>query len=411
MCDQDAKQPLSAHFNAQPQLPSTGSRRRRLWELPHHCHCPVIGVCIPLFTLRQLVNKALGGQVSADDYETHVGAVTECGRRNRLSEVLQNDLEQRYARIIRRFRLAKTSDALAQLWINAIQQGDVAGAFWAALSHPRCDDVLQEIVCRDMHMLQHQAGACVRADINKFNLLLEENAVLTRELGRVQTRSARLTVEKAGEIERLNAQVLQVRAQNIGKDSSIAFLTEDLAALTALMSELELRARLQKKNETLSLRQTALETQVSELRQNLACAKRTLETTQEELAQQRQADVVEQQLTRMFPMAVQLHQKAVLCVGGRSGNVANYRDIIERVGGRFAHHDGGLEENPSLLNASLAAADLVICQTACISHNAYWRVKDFCKRTGKRCVFVENSSASSLIRSLEQCSTEDNELI
>jgi len=101
-------------------------------------------------------------------------------------------------------------------------------------------------------------------------------------------------------------------------------------------------------------------------------------------------------------MVVQLHQKMVLCVGGRSGNIANYRDVVERVGGRFAHHDGGVEDNASVLDANLAAADLVICQTGCISHNAYWRVKDFCKRTGKRCVFVENPSASSLERGLAQ---------
>ena len=102
-----------------------------------------------------------------------------------------------------------------------------------------------------------------------------------------------------------------------------------------------------------------------------------------------------------------LKQKTVLCVGGRTGNIANYRDLIERVGGRFAHHDGGLEDNQSVLDASLAAADLVICQTGCISHNAYWKVKDFCKRTGKRCVFVENPSTSSLVRGLEQI-TEQN---
>ncbi len=64
----------------------------------------------------------------------------------------------------------------------------------------------------------------------------------------------------------------------------------------------------------------------------------------------------------------------------------------------LAHHDGGLEDRHSVLDASLAAADLVICQTGCISHNAYWKVKDFCKRTGKRCVFVENPSTSSLAR-------------
>ena len=33
----------------------------------------------------------------------------------------------------------------------------------------------------------------------------------------------------------------------------------------------------------------------------------------------------------------------VLCVGGRSGNAASHRDVVERVGGRFAHHDGGLD--------------------------------------------------------------------
>ena len=101
-------------------------------------------------------------------------------------------------------------------------------------------------------------------------------------------------------------------------------------------------------------------------------------------------------------MTLHLKQKNVLCVGGRTGNVANYRDLIERVGGRFAHHDGCLEDNQSVLDVSLAAADLVICQTGCISHNAYWKVKDFCKRTGKRCVFVENPSTSSLERGLGQ---------
>ena len=95
-----------------------------------------------------------------------------------------------------------------------------------------------------------------------------------------------------------------------------------------------------------------------------------------------------------------LQDKTVLCVGGRSGNVTDYRSIIERIGGRFVHHDGGLEDNLGQLDANLAAADLVICQTGCISHKAYWRVKDHCKRTGKRCVFVDNPSVSALARTL-----------
>ena len=77
----DATNPNCTHYqeNGTPQANApTSSRRRRLWELTHACHCPVVGVCIPLDTLRRLVNKALGGKALADDYEVHVGAVAEC---------------------------------------------------------------------------------------------------------------------------------------------------------------------------------------------------------------------------------------------------------------------------------------------------------------------------------------------
>jgi len=96
----------------------------------------------------------------------------------------------------------------------------------------------------------------------------------------------------------------------------------------------------------------------------------------------------------------ELSERAVLCVGGRQAVVPIYRQLIERTGGRFLHHDGGEEDAIAKLDASLTAADLVICQTGCISHDAYWRVKDHCKRHGKRCVYVESPSASSLRRAL-----------
>ena len=87
----------------------------------------------------------------------------------------------------------------------------------------------------------------------------------------------------------------------------------------------------------------------------------------------------------------------------RNGDpVPVYRRLVENRGGRFLHHDGGEENGANQLEATLAAADLVICQTGCVSHNAYWRVKDHCKRTGKRCVFVETPSAASLQRALAE---------
>jgi hypothetical protein len=79
-----------------------------------------------------------------------------------------------------------------------------------------------------------------------------------------------------------------------------------------------------------------------------------------------------------------------------------YRRLVEASGGRFLHHDGGEEDKVQRLDQALAAADLVICQTGCVSHNAYWRVKDHCKRHGKPCVFVERPSAAHIKRAFVQ---------
>lgn len=54
--------------------------------------------------------------------------------------------------------------------------------------------------------------------------------------------------------------------------------------------------------------------------------------------------------------------------------------------------------DPGWLEHSLRCADLVICQTGCVSHGAFWRVADHCKRTGKACVLVEQPGALNIVR-------------
>jgi hypothetical protein len=387
----------------QDSLPHTGSRRRKLWELPRQLHCPVLGVCLPLEVLRRLVGKVKEGQAFADDYEIHAGAVSECGHRNRLSELLQRELGQRHARTIQLFRFAKTTVAVSELWAGAVAKQDVAGALWAALTHPRCDAALHESLRREMHMLQHQAGANMRNDQAKLGALMQEHAMLMRELGKVQARTTHLLAEKNVAIERMTVQLMQARAEMIKRDSAAAFLRAELDELRASVPGLETRARLQERTVRMAERQSHLEMQVTELQGQLDRSAKAEQAALVEVVTQRPQEPA---TVAAIPIALHLKQRNVLCVGGRNGNIATYRDLIERVGGRFTHHDGGLEDRQSMLDTRLAAADIVICQTGCISHNAYWRVKDFCKRTGKRCVFVENPSAASLARGLEQVSSE-----
>ncbi|MET1115164.1 MAG: DUF2325 domain-containing protein [Comamonas sp.] len=54
---------------------------------------------------------------------------------------------------------------------------------------------------------------------------------------------------------------------------------------------------------------------------------------------------------------------------------------------------GAAADDPAACAASFAAADLLICQTGCLSHGDHWRVQDQCRRTGKACVLVEPAAA------------------
>lgn len=384
-----------------------GSRRRRLWELPRNCHCPLVGVGLPLALLRRLAEKAAGGALLHDDYEVHVGAVNDCGHRNRLAEAIQKELDRRYAAVVFRFRGARSAAEVAALWGAAVEAGDVAGAFWAGLSHPACMPALEEKMCRDIHMVQHQAGACARADIGKYKAALADKARLEAELARAQARCNALMQEKEREADRHARELMGARAAAIGKDTEIARLHGDLARLRAEIPELDSRKRLANRLARMELREQALRTRIAALkaaRQDAApqAAEVPAPSTAPLAIHATQAapPAAAAAATAAPVIPIHLVNRSVLCVGGRSGNLPFYRRMIEGVGAQFAHHDGGLEDGSRQLEASLAAADLVICQTGCISHGAYWRVKEYCKRTGKRCVFVDNPSMSSLARGL-----------
>jgi hypothetical protein len=382
----------------EPALSTQGSRRRRLWELDGHAHCPVIGVCLPITTLRRVVDKVLAGQALAEDYELHCGAIAECKRRTPIAEAIQRELDRRCALALRQAAKAKTTDALAGWWAGACER-DLAAALWVTLTHPRCTPALETRVLGEVHMLQHQIGVARRVDVQRFDALAAAHDALARELSELQQRTQRAADEHARRAEVQQAELVQLRAQLISRDTTTAALREQLNAATA--DGAPDRARWLRDTERESQQRHALE--------------RALQKAQHELEQQRQrADTLAAALAQRearpaahddeSPPAEtpRLDERSVLCVGGRPASVPVYRELIERTGGRFVHHDGGDEDSVTKLDATLAAADLVICQAGCISHGAYWRVKEHCKRTGKRCVFVESPSAAGLKRALAE---------
>lgn len=379
---------------------SNGSRRRRLWELDDHAHCPVMGVCMPMAALRRLVDKTLGGQAVADDYDLHCGVVADCKLRTKLAEALQRELDRRYALALRQAAKLKTTEALVAWWAQQSQE-DLAGALWATLSHARCTPALTHHVLGRVHMIQHQVGAAQRADLQRFEALIDENAVLTRALGQAQGRHTSLSEEMARRTEAQQGEMLRLRAELMGRDTTIANLKEALQTLEAAAPGLKSRYELARQGERQIERIHQLERALLQSQQDAERQRRQAQAWRERAREQDAApDEAVPAPMPSPPAPGRLDDRAVLCVGGRQASVPVYRQLIEHAGGRFLHHDGGEEENTARLDATLAAADLVICQTGCISHDAYWRVKNHCKRSGKPCVFIENPSMSSLARGL-----------
>jgi hypothetical protein len=350
--------------------------------------------------LRRVAERILGDMRACSDYEVHCTVVTECKRRSPLAEAVQKELERRYALVVSAAAQLKHGAALLAWWRDAAASADWAGALWATLTHPRCTPELAQQVLGEAHMLQHQVGAATRADLTRLDALAQENAVLARELAAAQHRSRNQAAEAALRYEQQQGELLRARAELMRSTTELQQAREQLAAQEQAVPELRERLALTEQNQQLDAQRQHLQRALQLARQDAERQRRRAEAAEAQTGPPCGASAAP--AAPHDRAAPPLGDRAVLCVGGRTASVPIYRQVIEHTGARFLHHDGGEEDNAAQLDATLAAADLVICQSGCISHNAYWRVKDHCKRTGKQCVFVETPSRAALERALAE---------
>lgn len=385
-----------------------GSRRKRIWELDSHAHCPVVGVCLPAATAARVAVRAWREDAPADEYELHCRLVAECKSRLPVAELVQKALEELHAGPVRQATGCKTADALADWWRMHSAGAGLPGSLWAVLTHARCTPEVELRVLGEVHMRQHQLGFEARTDQARLHELERARAMLAAEQTVLQARAARRAEERAAERLAWQADVVRLRGQLLCRDTLIAQLHEEAEAARSaapdLPSRQALTLQLQVQNERLATLQRAL-TQAHEVVARLQDASRQVAGRHEAPSGEAQSPAPSEPAEGR---CAQLRERTVLCVGGRTSAVPVYRELLERLGARFEHHDGGQEQGPQRLQACLAAADLVICQAGCVSHDAYWRVKEHCKRTGKRCVFVDTPSASSLQRALRDLLARDD---
>lgn len=372
--------------------PAPRAERRRLWQLPEKHLCALLGAAFDARELRQLVRRAgYADWDKASDYALHSTAVQHAKTRSDLSALLQKKLDERCAAALNRFRAARSRTEVIDAWRDWAATGDQVGAYWAALTHPQCDADADELLSQDMHMLAHFAFAARRAATRRLRDADEHAAQLEGALARVQAQCTALRATSAA---------LRRDCEQSRREAARAN-----AALLRWTSGDEARG---------------WEARVRALEDSLAAARHAAAEARRELAAFMRRSSVRTGLPERVPARrecrpglpppsaeqpsspADLTARRLLCVGGKTRLVPQYRAAIESANGVFLYHDGGIEDHLSRLPALLRSADAVVCLAADVSHCAYYAVKRYCKRFGKSCALLPGSSVSALTQGLHR---------
>jgi hypothetical protein len=311
-----------------------------------------------------------------------------------------------------RIRLARTEEQLEGRWKDAVAAGQVAGGYWGVLSHPICSDELQWRYFGEIHMLSHLVGSSRQSDLSRVHDLDVTCTSLEGKLAQLKHDHRAVLKERKGledelveqrrGLERSERRLVRVQ-ERISELESQSGATAIGARVDGL--ERDLRQAQQKANDV----ETKLFETQHLLDDALATATRVAKEMGELVAENQAMEIelaasILEQVERIGDETREepgLSGKRVLCVGGRASLVQYYRAVVERRGGEFLHHDGGLEDSMDAVTRALSTVDAVVCPVDCVSHAACLRVKKACKHLAKQFIVLRSSGLSSFARGIQ----------
>lgn len=392
------RQPTAFSSFGTAGMPAQPARRDRIWDLSPNLHCSLIGTCLTNADLRQLLSKL--GEPDArtlSDHALHGRAVTMAGRKEGGGKLLQKLLDRKHESDVKRFAKAHEADGVRELWRDALERGDIPGAYWAVITHPATDRALVQEVFGDVHMLSHLVGQANRTDIRRLRHLERDLAAAQDKMARQEAR-----IRAGAEDRRALQQQLQAALDLAGSKSDrlevaipanhdaaaeIASLRERLAREQAHQQRVDMRVRElvasrdEQDREVLMLRgrETALQEEVAVLEAMFD-------------------DKLPDQDSSADPL--DLHGLTLLYVGGRPRQVGQVRRFTDRHGIVLLGHDGGVEDSSHLLPGLTSQADAVLFPVDCVSHDAVSQVKRLCRDTGKIFLPLRTASIASFVSAL-----------
>jgi hypothetical protein len=333
---------------------------------------------------------------------------------------------------VTRYTKIDDDEELERQWCEDLGKGGVPGAYWALVTHPCAGKDLVQKVYGEVHMMGHDffsnyqkdkeiqvhlrskvelleevleservnyrnAEDCLQNEIAELRIALEEKSTLAEEN---ESLSAQLSDLKevilkddlVKKIEEIKREADQLRSHNDESCRSIETLTARLEKNRGLLESARSSvSELEEKNELLEKEKHELSVELMSVEAAMLA----------KISTSCECSSCEDRDTEKCP-GPDLCGKTVLYVGGHHKMIPHYRQMIEKFGGRFMHHDGGKEASKSILPKLLNNADAVLCPVDCVSHYACNCVKQICKRNRKPFVMMRSSGISSLAKGLNE---------
>ncbi|MBV9826054.1 MAG: DUF2325 domain-containing protein [Alphaproteobacteria bacterium] len=390
---------------AVPVLAPVTHIRRKIWEFDTNLHCSIIGTCLTTAELRRaLVKLGYADAAGANDHEVHATGVRAASRKTKGGKILHKVLDRCHRAAISRFDKAKSLEAVRALWQESLERGEVPGAYWAALTHPAADDRLIKDAFTEVHMLSHLVGAANRADIRRLRQLEEEKAALEEKVERQQTQLRDIVTTRDAKIRELSR---ALEASLAGGVATAADAAPVDAGWEAIAADLQRRlGRVKSRAERLEHRLVVARAALAGESEARAAAKSReaelrleLEAIEASLAD---PEASESGNARML-------DATLLYVGGRPARIGHLRELAERSGAEFLHHDGGIEERESLLPGLVSRADAVLFPVDCISHAAMLLVKRLCQQVGKPFLPLRGAGLAPFCAALKEAAWHSRE--
>lgn len=371
--------------------------RRKTWEISPTFHCSIVGTCLTASELRQVLAKLDETDLKrASDHVLHSRGVRAAGQRDLAGKLLNKALDRRHDVMIKRFaRLSGTQD-IRQLWLECLEHGEIAGAYWAVVSHPATDQPLLQEVFGEVHMLSHLVGSSNRLDIARLRSLQTE---LDARAAKIQRQEERLSLAAADrdwllqQIAALEVSLVQAQARADAAEERPKRADDGSSALQAET----VRADNERK------RAADAEAQMRESERRLQLAERRNGEMERSIA------ILEDMLAReadpeKLTASAEGQGIPVLYVGGRRSLFERLRSLASRQGVTLLTHDGGIEDNNSLLPGLVSQAKAALFPVDCISHAAAGMVKRLCQEHEKPFVPLRSASLSSFLASVADTS-------